>query len=161
MYWWEYARACGSVCVRVCVCSPVQAAAVPLRIAGATGPAASLVNGVYTPVPGELYNGHAIFVNAGEPDKYLRYLPNHSWAVGRTEDKDANNSRGWACSVEGGVALPQDAKSWRVGVGPDKWEVQPDVRVATLTPQVRAVGGVYMVCGRVSMCVFCTTACIH
>ena len=122
-----------------CVCS-CQAS--PVCITGATGPFASIVNGVFTPVPGEVYNGHPIFVNAGDPDKYLRYKPNHTWAVSSTEAKDANNNLGCTHSMEEHVALPQDVKRWKVGVG-DKAVVQPDVRVATLTLQVHALCCVY------------------
>ena len=126
-------HSCGVCGVCVCACQ-----ASPVHITGATGPNASLVNGVYTPVPGEVYNGHPIFVKAGEPDKYLRYKPNHCWGVSGTASKDANNTSGWAYSVEKHVGLPQDVKRWKVCVN-DEWEVQPGVRVATVTLQVRAL----------------------
>ena len=104
---------------------------------------------MYEPVPGEVYNGHPIFVKAGDPGKFLRYMPNHQWAVSPTPDKDANNNDGWAFSVEKHVVLPQDAKTWNV-VGKDgKCVVQPDVCVTT----------VHVCVVRVSVCV-CVCVCV-
>ena len=110
----------------------------PLRISEAAGDDALFVNGVYEPVQGELYNGHAVYCKAGEPGWWLRYCHHHCWAVSDTESKDANDSAGKAFSAEKGAAWPQDVKTWKLCATMDSDELvkQPSVRVVTLTAQV-------------------------
>ena len=122
-----------------------------MRISGATGDDAVFVNGVFEPVQGERHNGHAVYRKAGEPGWWLRYCPDHTWAVSPTGSKDANDSAGMAFSVETGAAWPQDVKIWELYATTDSGELvkQPSVRVITLTSQV---------CDEdMCECVICTT----
>ena len=118
------------------VCVHVQASAVPVRISGATGDKASLVNGVFEPKAGELHNGHAVYYKAGEPDTCLRYCKDWTWAVSRIADKEANNNTCYAHSVKTGLKLPNDGSSWKVCVD-DKLVKQP-IQWTTLTAEVHA-----------------------
>ena len=106
--------------------------AVPLCITGATGENAYKLNGVYKPVPGDLHNGHAIFAKAGEFDWWLLYTTDHAWALSNTHNMNSMHDCCFeACSVERGVALPQNVTSWQVPDGL-KLKEQPSLRVSTV-----------------------------
>ena len=86
------------------------------------------INGVYTPTLSETQNGRVVFAKANDPDLWLRYCVDSQWAVSSTARKDANSTNCFFYSVERGVALPHEAKSWNATE--DNHDVlQPGARV--------------------------------
>jgi len=107
-----------------------------VRVDGASGDLASLVNGVFA-LGEELYNGRALYRKVGDPHCWLWFAPDGRWTVSNTKDKDANiNTAGWAYSVTRGLSLPTDPSVWKVG-GVE----QPAMRVAAVSVQVSARPG--------------------
>ena len=47
------------------------------------------------PHSGEAYNGRALFQKKEDSDKWLLYNKDKTWWVTSTENKDANDTRGW------------------------------------------------------------------
>ena len=95
-----------------------------IHITGATGPHARKVNGVYE-LTDEIHNGRALFRKKDDNDKWLRYVPNKTWMVSSTSDKDKNNSSGWLCSLEADLIDPTQA-TWLVWDNV-KWDKQSSV----------------------------------
>ncbi len=64
----------------------------------------------------ELYNGRALYQKVGDPNAWLRYLKNLTWAVSDTEDKVANNNTCYAYSINMGMAFATGESLWKVVV---------------------------------------------
>ena len=103
----------------------MQAATATVEISHATGPKAPRCNGLFA-CTGEVYNDRPLFRKVGDPDTWLRIIKNSSWQVTDTENKVANNFRGFCCSVESGLLHPTLAQQWKVHDG-SKWEMQAQV----------------------------------
>ena len=108
------------------VCS--QGAPQQVIISGASGNNAAFVNGSFLCVD-ELYNGRALYQKVGDPNAWLRYLKDSTWAVSTTEDKVANNYSCKAYSVNMGMAFATGESLWNVGVYGERVE-QKAVRVS-------------------------------
>ena len=73
--------------------------AVPIRISGATGPNAHLVNGCYVPCPVEIRNGFPTYQQMEDPDMWLCYQSSSKiWSVKKFQDKDKTSSFGYVSS---------------------------------------------------------------
>ena len=66
-----------------------------MRVDGASGNFASLVNGVFA-LEEELYNGRALYRKVGDPHWWLLFNKNSYWAITDTVNKDANDNAGYA-----------------------------------------------------------------
>ena len=108
------------------VCS--QGAPQQVIISGASGNNAAFVNGSFLCVD-ELYNGRALYQKVGDPNAWLRYLKDSTWAVSTTEDKVANNNSSEAYSVNMGMAFATGESLWNVLVD-GKLVEQKAVRVS-------------------------------
>ena len=101
----------------------------PLRISGALGPSAPLINGAYTPTL-ETYNDRTLFRKAGDGgDIWLRYTTNRVWVVSTSDAKGKNGLGGLLHSVEENLWDPAGAAHWKV-LTQLGWEEQPGVSVA-------------------------------
>ncbi len=98
-----------------------------VKLSGATCAQESKVNGLFQPVSGENYNGHALFVKAGDPHTWLRYCSDNTWTVSDTAAKLANSCAGWVHTAEAGLAHATDAKRWIVAID-GKHVEQPALR---------------------------------
>jgi len=107
-----------------------------VRVDGASGDCASVVNGVFA-LEEELYNGRALYRKVGDPHIWLRFAPNSYWAITNTVDKDANNNDGDAFSSSCGLSLPTDSSVWEVWVD-DELVKQAAMRVRPASEQVGA-----------------------
>ena len=107
-----------------------------MRVDGASGDYASVVNGVFA-LEEELYNGRALYRKVGDPHCWLRFAPNSRWTISHTVDKDANNNTGVAYSSSYGLSLPTDSSVWKVFVN-GKWVEQAAMRVQPASEQVGA-----------------------
>ncbi len=112
-----------------------QSAAGPVRITGAFGPFAALVNGEYEPVAGELHNERPLFRKLGDSQRWLVYASDERWSVQGTEAKAKNTTGGYAYGDEYGLALPQEMMAWRIGDG-EAAVPAADLRLTVLTAQV-------------------------
>ena len=108
------------------VCS--QGAPQQVIISGASGNNAAFVNGSFLCVD-ELYNGRALYQKVGDPNAWLRYLKDSTWAVSSTASKVANNNSYTAFSVNMGMAFATGESLWKVRVD-GKWVEQKAVRVS-------------------------------
>jgi hypothetical protein len=108
------------------VCS--QGAPQQVIISGASGNNAAFVNGSFLCVD-ELYNGRALYQKVGDPNAWLRYLKDSTWAVSDTASKVANNHFGYSRSVNKGMAFATGESLWNVWVD-GKWVEQKAVRVS-------------------------------
>ncbi len=95
------------------VCS--QGAPQQVIISGASGDCAEFVNGSFLSVD-ELYNGRALYQKVGDPNAWLRYCLDSTWAVSTTADKVANNNNCYAYSVNMDMAFATDESLWKVSV---------------------------------------------
>ena len=77
----------------------------------------------------ELYNGRALYQKVGNPNAWLRYCLDSTWAVSTTADKVANNYGCYACSVNPGMAFATGESLWKVFVD-NNWVEQKAVRVS-------------------------------
>ena len=107
-----------------------------MRVDGASGDRASVVNGVFAREE-ELYNGRALYRKVGDPHCWLRFTPNRTWVISNTVNKDANNNAGDAYSSSLGLSLPTDSSVWEVFVD-GKWVKQAAIRVQPASEQVGA-----------------------
>ena len=107
-----------------------------MRVDGASGDRASVVNGVFA-LEEELYNGRALYRKVGDPHCWLRFAPNRCWTISDTVDKDANNNAGYAFSSSLGLSLPTDSSVWEVWVD-DELVKQAAMRVQPASEQVGA-----------------------
>ena len=123
-----------------------------VRMSGRVGHNA-FINGDYEPT-GELYNARPLYRQVGDPDVWLLYTLSRWWAVTTTESKVANNNAGRACSVEEGLALPQDAKSWEVHDG-EAWVVDAKVQLSVVPAQVSCLAAARLLRGWRGSC------CLH
>ena len=134
---------CLSVCVCVCVCVCISACVhvlqhpTAVRVIGATGPIAPLVNGLYEPF-GTQQNARAVFRRVDAPDWRLFYDTTGQWLFTDAKSQEQNEIAGFAHCVEVGLALPQDAAQWRVSDG-EQYELQASVRVTALSDEVACV----------------------
>jgi len=106
----------------------LQGAPQQVIISGASGNNAAFVNGSFLCVD-ELYNGRALYQKVGDPNAWLRYLKNSTWAVSSTENKVANNNSSYANSVNMGMAFATGESLWKVVVY-GNWVEQKAVRVS-------------------------------
>ena len=116
--------------------TPRAVAAVSVRVDGASGDCASVVNGVFA-LEEELYNGRALYRKVGDPHWWLRFTPGSWWVISDTVDKDANNNAGYAYSSSRGLSLPTDSSVWEVFVD-GKSVKQAAMRVQPASEQVGA-----------------------
>ena len=107
-----------------------------MRVDGASGNFASLVNGVFA-LEEELYNGRALYRKVGDPHRWLRFAPDRTWVISDTVNKDANNNAGVAYSLSFGLSLPTDSSVWEVWVD-DEYVEQAAMRVQPASEQVGA-----------------------
>ena len=107
-----------------------------MRVDGASGDRASVVNGVFA-LEEELYNGRALYRKVGDPHFWLRFAPNRCWVISDTVNKDANNNAGVAFSSSLGLSLPTDSSVWEVWVD-GKLVKQAAMRVQPASEQVGA-----------------------
>ena len=107
-----------------------------MRVDGASGDRASVVNGVFA-LEEELYNGRALYRKVGDPHCWLRFTPGSWWVISDTVAKDANNDDGYAFSSSLGLSLPTDSSVWEVWVD-GKWVKQAAIRVQPASEQVGA-----------------------
>jgi hypothetical protein len=108
-------------------------AVLPVVISNASGLAQCEVNGVYEPTD-MLQNERVLYRKVGDHDLWLRYVSDQQWMVSQTDDKEENNTGGYAYCQEEGVMFPQDAKHWVVTDGHD-WEEQSFVTVSVYEQQ--------------------------
>jgi len=108
------------------VCS--QGAPQQVIISGASGNNAAFVNGSFLCVD-ELYNGRALYRKDGDPNAWLLYLMDSTWAVTTTASKVANNNTCYASSVNMGMAFATGESLWGVQVDGNLVE-QKAVRVS-------------------------------
>jgi len=107
--------------------------------AGATGPNAPTVNGVFKRAA-ELANGKRVFLKAGDVTLCLWCGPDNYWYLGDVQKKDANVAGGYAHSTEAGMALPTDASGWKV-YDDAAYVAQPAATCVTATEEQAAGGG--------------------
>ena len=107
-----------------------------MRVDGASGYLASVVNGVFA-LEEELYNGRALYRKVGDPHWWLRFAPNSYWAISDTVDKDANNNVGYAFSSSRGLSLPTDSLVWEFKVD-GEFVKQAAIRVQPASERVGA-----------------------
>jgi hypothetical protein len=107
-----------------------------VRVDGASGDLASVVNGVFA-LEEELYNGRALYRKVGDPHWWLRFAPNRTWTISNTVAKDANNNDGVAFSSSFGLSLPTDSSVWEVFVD-GEFVKQAAMRVQPASEQVGA-----------------------
>jgi len=107
-----------------------------VRVDGASGDRASVVNGVFA-LEEELYNGRALYRKVGDPHCWLLYQPNSRWVITGTVAKDANSNIDVAFSSSLGLSLPTDSSVWKVWVD-GKWVKQAAIRVQPASEQVGA-----------------------
>ncbi|MEE3250420.1 MAG: hypothetical protein VX264_11810 [Chloroflexota bacterium] len=109
-----------------------------VTIAGATGEDVDEnVNGMFDRVPAERRAGGApVYRRRGVGDRWLLLAFTNQWYVGDTEDKDAREASGWACTATPVAAgtLPHEvlAGGWEVVVD-GKYDPQPAVAVRGVT----------------------------
>jgi len=104
-----------------------------VRVDGASGDWASVVNGVFA-LEEELYNGRALYRKVGDPHCWLRFAPDSTWVISDTVAKDANNNDGHAYLLSFGLSLPIDLSVWKVTVN-GKWVEQAAMRVQPASEQ--------------------------
>jgi len=107
-----------------------QALSVPasVEVWGARGNNANIINGIYKIVDGQ-YNGLSHWQKVDNADLWIVNFPQNShWYVTNSENKDANNARGWMESQDSGSELPTIVAGWSVWTG-SEWHPQPSVRL--------------------------------
>ena len=107
-----------------------------MRVDGASGDRASVVNGVFA-LEEELYNGRALYRKVGDPHRWLRFAPCSRWIISDTVNKDENNNAGVAFSSSFGLSLPTDSSVWKMFVD-DEWVEQAAMRVQPASERVGA-----------------------
>lgn len=105
-----------------------------MRISGATGPVADLVNGDYVPAATSVskYNGKVLYRRKDNPNLWLRYVTAgglKQWRVSTSTSLNANNDKGYIYCEEPGLDRPSDAKKWFVWLG-TRWGQQASVTVS-------------------------------
>ena len=124
----------------------LQGSACPVRITGATGPQANLVNGVYENMTSWRSSTKGrpgiLFRKFGDPKTCLAFWfddcdPRTLWSVceigGDDEMVCTMGKKGWAHSLEGS-ALPQGTTAWAMSKD-GKYEEQP-LSVSRVTAEV-------------------------
>jgi hypothetical protein len=92
-----------------------------VKISGATGSRADIVNGVFVLTSGTVENGAPAYQKEGDDDKWLARNTYGQWWVSTTESR--GTEEGYCYSVEAGLANPCEASSWNVALGDDAWEL--------------------------------------
>ena len=95
-----------------------------VKISGATGPNAHLINGVFVLTSGTVANVAPVYQKEGNDHIWLALGTNEKWWVTSTEGRGTN--REFCYSDEKGLANPCEASSWKVDNGND-WEIQEGV----------------------------------
>ena len=109
-----------------------------MRIDGATGPNAGLVNGLWDRQPprAAAAGGAPDYRQRADPDRWLYRATDGRWYVGTTEWKDTRKATGWARTADpvADGTLPHEAPAggWKVGVDIN-WVPQPAVAVRGVT----------------------------
>ena len=98
-----------------------------MLIAGATGPNAASVNGIFDPTA-EMINGACVFKKRGE-DFILQYGTNKKWTVTLLGDKGKDS--GWATLAAADPSKPpeQATATWRVAIN-NAWDDQASVKIS-------------------------------
>jgi len=107
-----------------------------MRITGADGPVASIINGDYSPSP-SMYNGKMLYRNKDNPNVWLRYVTAgglKQWRVSTSKSLNANNDKGYLYNEEPGLDLPSSGKMWYVWMG-SRWMLQKSVMVTAVEPE--------------------------
>jgi len=101
-----------------------------VTVAGVVGSKADILNGVYDPMNGVLYNGKPLFQKRDDPDKWLRFNTLHNWCVSPTSSKDANDVMCWCSSINSGMDLPTKVDKWKINLNgaEDEWQEHPPMR---------------------------------
>jgi hypothetical protein len=107
--------------------SPGEAPKWDLEFRGATGVKASIINGQYT-VLREKMNGRAVYERIDLPSQCCWMDPTKRWCLSSKASKDANEAKGYAISIQQGLASPEMASTWTVSIG-SGFEIQPNVQV--------------------------------
>lgn len=122
-----------------------QSQAVSVQILGATGPHGDLINGVYSPTGGQLYNERALYRKESKDrhSPWLRYTREGKWCVSDSHAKNLNQNAGLLQAWVNGGEFPQDSKDWRVLMeAPDAtdglWTSVPALSVRVFTAEDRA-----------------------
>ena len=107
-----------------------------VRISGATGTSAGLINGLYKPTH-EMCNNVTVYQKVTDCNVWLEYSinPNKSWRVKNTDEKGiSGSSASWAyCSVsEKGFPQECPVGKWEVYVD-TKWVTQSTVKIQRVT----------------------------
>ena len=110
-------------------------------IEGATGSNARNINGVFEPTT-EMCDGLTVFRKKGNSDVWLEF--NRSvmdWFVRPTSSR--GTSKGWAYVKVDSVCLPHESPAgrWQIWLG-DKFELQPNVSIACLSPVPESIAQV-------------------
>ena len=109
-----------------------------MRVDGASGDLASVVNGVFV-LEEELYNGRALYRKVGDPHRWLRFAPDRTWVISDTVAKDANNNACYVFSSSFGLSLPTDSSVWEEWVdeelSDDEWVDDEFVEQAAMRVQ--------------------------
>ena len=102
----------------------------PVTVAGVVGRKADILNGVYDPMNGVLYNGKPLFQKRDDPDKWLRFNTLDNWCVSPTSSKDANDVMCWCSSINSGMDLPTKVDKWKINLNgaEDEWQEHPPMR---------------------------------
>ena len=108
-----------------------------VRIAGATGPNAGMIDGIYVPTDEKSANV-TMYVKAGDRSMWLEYhSPHKEWQVKEAEDIGTNNKI--AYGRVNAKALPQDCplRRWRVDPGPDTsgFGSQPAITISVVSDE--------------------------
>jgi serine/threonine protein kinase len=117
-------------------------AALGIKISGATGTCARLINGMYAKSATERGNGMAVYVRVGAPDVHCSYEPgSKKWTVS-TSDRSVH----YATSVHTCLDAPQLAMQWQVWFPVLKeWKRQSSMTVTSMDDD-EVVAGVTACC---------------
>ena len=96
--------------------------AAAIRILGAQGPYADVINGLFVRMDDE---GDEPVWRQRNGDRCLYCWSSQQWWVSNTKDKDARSDHGWARSeVIGPSLLPTESCTWKVQLDANVWEEQ-------------------------------------
>lgn len=137
-YWWPPSWMWGSSSsdkgVEAKVADAGKGAEAPpmnVRVQGASGPVASIINGEYV-ATATRYNDKPLFRHADNPNVWLRYVTAgglKQWRISTTKSLNANNDKGYIYNEEPGLDHPARAKKWFVWMG-TRWSEQAAVIVS-------------------------------
>lgn len=102
-----------------------------IRITGATGDYANTINGYYELMPDTTHHDSPVYHKMTDTGLWMVMLTSGNWGVQWTEDKEANNTMGFAFSLDHAGLTPNHAKRWRIRIcaADDTLEEQASISV--------------------------------